>query len=42
MLVCERLADDYGVGICDSAVPYLERIVARPAYQAAVKANAVN
>ena len=29
----------YDVGICDNAHPYLERIQARPAYQAAKDAN---
>ena len=42
LTTCLNWAIDYGVGICDSAVPYLERVVARPGYQAAIKANAVS
>ena len=38
---CLTWAIDYEVGICDSAVPYLDRMKARPAYQTARKANAV-
>ena len=34
LTTCLTWAIDYGVGICDSAVPYLERIVARPGYRA--------
>jgi glutathione S-transferase len=40
LTTCLTWAIDYGVDICDRAVPYLERIVARPGYQAAIKANA--
>jgi glutathione S-transferase len=36
---CLTWAIDYGVGICDSAVPYLERTTARRAYTAAVRTN---
>jgi len=39
LATCLVWANDYGVGICDNAKPYLERITLRPAYQ---KANAVN
>ena len=42
LTTCLNWAIDYGVGICDSAVPYLDRIVSRPGYQAAIKANAVS
>ena len=42
LTTCLTWAIDYGVGICDSAVPYLERIVARPGHQAAIKANAAS
>jgi glutathione S-transferase len=42
LTTCLTWAIDYGVGICDSAAPYLERIVARPGYQAAIKANAAS
>jgi glutathione S-transferase len=42
LTTCLNWAIDYGVGICDSAVPYLERVVARPGYQEAIKANAVS
>ena len=36
---CLTWAIDYGVGICDSAVPYLERTTVRRAYLAAEKSN---
>jgi glutathione S-transferase len=39
LTTCLTWAVDYGVGICDSAVPYLERTTARPAYLASEKAN---
>ena len=34
LTTCLNRAIDYGVGICDSAVPYLERIVGRIATKA--------
>ena len=40
LTTCLTWAIDYGVGICDSALPYLERTRARPAYQRASAANA--
>ena len=39
LTTCLTWAIDYGVGICDSAVPYLERTSSRPAYQLAAAAN---
>jgi len=39
LTTCLTWAIDYGVGICDSAMPYLERTKARPAYQRATLAN---
>jgi glutathione S-transferase len=39
LTTCLSWAIDYGVGICDSALPYLERTKARPAYQRAAAAN---
>src|SRR5438270_13253503 len=39
LATCLDCAIAYGVGICDNAHPYLERIQARPAYQAAKDAN---
>ena len=39
LTTCLTWAIDYGVGICDSAVPYLERTTARRAYLAAEKTN---
>jgi glutathione S-transferase len=39
LTTCLTWAVDYGVGICDSAVPYLERTTARRAYLAAEKTN---
>jgi glutathione S-transferase len=40
LTTCLTWAIDYGVGICDSARPYLERTKARPAYRRAALANA--
>ena len=39
LTTCLDWAIAYGVGICDNARPYLERIQARPAYQRAKAAN---
>ena len=39
LTTCLTWAVDYGVGICDSAQPYLQRIVSRPAYKTASDAN---
>jgi glutathione S-transferase len=39
LTTCLDWAIVYGVGICDNAQPYLERIQARQAYQLAKKAN---
>jgi len=39
LTTCLIWAIDYGVGICDSAQPYLERTKARSAYQRAAAAN---
>jgi glutathione S-transferase len=39
LTTCLDWAIAYGVGICDNAHPYLERIQARPAYQFAKAAN---
>ena len=39
LTTCLSWAIDYGVGICDSARPYLERNLARPAYKSALAAN---
>jgi glutathione S-transferase len=39
MTTCLDWAIAYGVGICDSARPYLERVTARPAYLSAKAAN---
>lgn len=40
LTTCLTWAIDYEVGICDAAVPYLDRNIKRPAYVAAQKANA--
>jgi len=40
LATCLDWAIAYGVGICDNAHPYLERIHARPAYLSAKAANA--
>jgi glutathione S-transferase len=39
LTTCLEWAVAYGVGICDNAQPYLERIKKRGAYQRAVAAN---
>lgn len=39
LTTCLTWAIDYGVGICESARPYLDRTKARPAYQRAALAN---
>lgn len=39
MTTCLDWAIAYGVGICDNAHPYLERVTARPAYLSAKAAN---
>jgi glutathione S-transferase len=39
LTTCLSWAIDYGVGICDSAKPYLARNLARPAYKNALAAN---
>jgi glutathione S-transferase len=39
LTTCLTWAIDYGVGICDSARPYLERTKGRPAHQRAAAAN---
>ena len=39
LTTCLSWAIDYGVGICDSAVPYLKRTTARDAYIAAEAVN---
>jgi glutathione S-transferase len=40
LTTCLEWAIHYGVGICDNAHPYLERIKARPGYQRGTAANA--
>jgi glutathione S-transferase len=40
LTTCLEWAIAYGVGICDNAQPYLERIKKRDAFQRAVAANA--
>jgi glutathione S-transferase len=42
LTTCLTWAVDYGVGICDSAVSYLERTTGRPAYLTASKVNFAN
>src|SRR5262249_2695465 len=39
LATCLEWAITYGVGICDNAHPYLERVHARPAYRCAKAAN---
>lgn len=39
LTTCLTWAIDYGVGVCDTAMPYLERTTARPAYVAGSRAN---
>jgi hypothetical protein len=30
---------EYGVGVCDNALPYLARVITRPAYTKSVAVN---
>ncbi|MCF2524825.1 glutathione S-transferase family protein [Bradyrhizobium sp. G127] len=39
LATCLTWAIDYGVGICDSAAPYLERVTSRAGYRAGETAN---
>ena len=39
LTTCLTWAIDYGVGICDSAAPYLERVTSRAGYRAGETAN---
>lgn len=39
LTTCLTWAIDYGVGICDSAMPYLERATSRSAYKSSSEAN---
>jgi glutathione S-transferase len=39
LMTCLTWSIAYGVGVCDSARPYMERIASRPAYQQALIAN---
>ncbi len=39
LTTCLLWAIDYGVGVCDNAMPYLERVTSRPAFQ---KSSVVN
>lgn len=41
LTTCLTWAVDYGVGICDSAAPYVARMKLRAAYQAGAAANAI-
>lgn len=42
LTTCLTWAVDYGVGICDSAVPYVERVTSRDAYKSGSEANFAN
>lgn len=42
LTTCLTWAIDYGVGICDSAVPYLDRVTSRDAYKSGSQANFAN
>lgn len=42
LTTCLTWAVDYGVGICDSAVPYLDRVTSRDAYKSGSEANFAN
>lgn len=41
LCTCLTWAIDYGVGICDNAVPYLQRVTSRDAYKSSSKGNTV-
>jgi glutathione S-transferase len=40
LATCLVWAIDYGVGVCDNAMPYLERVTSRPAYERSAVTNA--
>jgi glutathione S-transferase len=40
LATCLLWAIDYGVGVCDNAMPYLERVTSRPAYERSAVTNA--
>jgi glutathione S-transferase len=40
LTTCLVWAVDYGVGVCDNALPYLARVTSRPAYAKSVGVNA--
>jgi glutathione S-transferase len=42
LTTCLVWAIEYGVGVCDNARPYLERVTSRPAYQRSFAANAAD
>jgi glutathione S-transferase len=39
LATCLVWAIDYGVGVCDNAMPYLERVTSRPAYHCSAATN---
>jgi glutathione S-transferase len=39
LATCLLWAIDYGVGVCDNAMPYLERVTSRPAYHCGAATN---
>lgn len=41
LTTCLVWAIDYGVGVCEVATPYLDRVTARPAYKESVAINTV-
>jgi len=41
LATCLVWAIDYGVGVCDVATPYLDRVTTRPAYKESVAVNTV-
>jgi glutathione S-transferase len=41
LTTCLVWAIDYGVGVCDTARPYLDRVTSRPAYRRSVAINTV-
>ena len=40
LTTCLVWAVEYGVGVCDNALPYLARVTSRPAYTKSVEVNA--
>jgi glutathione S-transferase len=40
LTTCPVWASEYGVGVCDNALPYLARVTSRPSYTKSAAVNA--